>query len=68
MTFLLSFQLPAARTLYSEKEVIDGLYNREATVREMQIVVDWLERLAKMRLDKHYADQFEFFVERTIAW
>ena len=37
-----------------EKEVVDGLFESDAEVRQAQIVVDWLESLEKDKMDDYY--------------
>ena len=46
----------------SEKELVKQLFDRETSVRQAQIVVDWLERNAADTLDDYY-DKVEFFLE-----
>ena len=45
--------LPAALHV-GEKEVVDGLFESDAEVRQAQIVIDWLEALEKDKMDDYY--------------
>ena len=45
--------LPAALHV-GEKEVVDGLFESDAEVRQAQIVIDWLESLEKDKMDDYY--------------
>ena len=37
-----------------EKEVVDRLFEADAEVRQVQIVIDWLESLEKDKMDDYY--------------
>ena len=50
----------------SEKQLIDHLYERETSVRQAQLVIDWLERNYADNLEDYY-DRVEFFIEKNGA-
>lgn len=51
----------------SEKEVVDRLFERQASVRRCQCVVDWLESCAQESID-NYRENVHFFSDRAVAW
>ena len=46
----------------TEKQIVDRLYERDAVVRQAQLVTDWLESNAADDLDDYY-DRLEFFAD-----
>lgn len=48
----------------SEKEIIDKLYEKNANLREYQLIVDWLEQCDSQQ---HF-DKCRHFMDETISW
>nr|XP_053637190.1 nuclear pore complex protein Nup107-like [Cherax quadricarinatus] len=48
--------------------VVTRLYDTNRTVREAQIVIDWLERNAADECDNNCYDRVEYFGDTHIAW
>nr|SVE94086.1 EOG090X01MR [Simocephalus serrulatus] len=52
----------------SENDLVKQLYDKNATIRQAQLVVDWLEqRAADVYHDSHYS-QVEFFGDAVAGW
>lgn len=51
----------------SEKHLIDSLFEKDSTVRQAQIVVDWLEQSAQETLEDCY-DRFRVFTDQIGPW
>lgn len=59
---------PDAPTLHvGEKDVVDRLFETDAEVRQVQIVIDWLEAIEKEKMDNFY-EKVEFFTDKAEAW
>ncbi|XP_053320436.1 nuclear pore complex protein Nup107 [Spea bombifrons] len=50
----------------SEKTIIDRLFQRDALVRQSQLVVDWLESIAKDEVGD-FSDNIEFYA-KSVYW
>ncbi|MEE6480515.1 hypothetical protein FKM82_012595 [Ascaphus truei] len=50
----------------SEKTIVDKLYQRDTLVRQSQLVVDWLESIAKDETGD-FSDNIEFFA-KSVYW
>lgn len=50
-----------------EKEVADRLFDSDSEVRQVQIVIDWLEALEKEKMEDFY-EKVEFFTDKAEAW
>ncbi|XP_045609120.1 nuclear pore complex protein Nup107 [Procambarus clarkii] len=48
--------------------VVTRLYDTNCTVREAQIVIDWLEKNAADDFESKYYDRVEYFGDTHIAW
>ncbi|XP_067133946.1 nuclear pore complex protein Nup107 [Centruroides vittatus] len=58
-------------TLYkrmSDKQVIEYLYERDSTVRQNQLIVDWLEKNAAEDFEHNHPNKVEFFLQHNNAW
>lgn len=52
----------------SDKQLIEYLYERDATVRQNQLIVDWLEKNAADDFEHNYPNKVEYFLENNNAW
>ncbi|XP_071392851.1 LOW QUALITY PROTEIN: nuclear pore complex protein Nup107, partial [Centroberyx affinis] len=50
----------------SEKVVVDQLFQRDAVVRQSQLVVDWLESIAKDQIGD-FSDNIEYYA-KNVCW
>ncbi|KAK5849388.1 hypothetical protein PBY51_009034 [Eleginops maclovinus] len=50
----------------SEKVVVEQLFQRDATIRQSQLVVDWLESIAKDQIG-NFADNIEYYA-KNVCW
>lgn len=48
--------------------VVSRLYDTKRTIREAQIVIDWLEKNVADNTDKTFYDSVEYFGDSHIAW
>ena len=44
-----------------------SLYEREAAVRQAQLVIDWLEKNSEEQLEDYY-EKVEFFTDQSGSW
>ncbi|KAL5022711.1 hypothetical protein ScPMuIL_001866 [Solemya velum] len=51
----------------SDQNIMKMLFTKESSIRESQIVVDWLESCAREQLDA-FSDKVKFFSDRAVAW
>ncbi|XP_076461376.1 nuclear pore complex protein Nup107-like [Babylonia areolata] len=51
----------------SEQEITSKLFEKDADLRQCQLVVDWLENCAREDLDE-VADNVKFFTDRPVVW
>ncbi|CAH1783976.1 unnamed protein product [Owenia fusiformis] len=51
----------------SEKDIMTSLYERDAQLRQSQLVIDWLEKNAEEQLVDVY-ENIEFFTDQGGAW
>ncbi|XP_013392603.1 nuclear pore complex protein Nup107-like [Lingula anatina] len=51
----------------SEKEIVDRLYETDHSLRQGQLVIDWLEQVAAGELENYY-DKVEFFSDQSVTW
>jgi len=51
----------------SDKTIVTTLYEKEASIRQAQLVVDWLEKNSEEKLGSYY-DRVEFFSNQTSSW
>uniref|UniRef100_A0A8C5CLX0 Nuclear pore complex protein n=1 Tax=Gadus morhua TaxID=8049 RepID=A0A8C5CLX0_GADMO len=54
------------RYLQSEKLVVEQLFQRDAVIRQGQLVVDWLESIAKDQIGD-FSDNIEFYA-KNVCW
>ncbi|XP_039301211.1 nuclear pore complex protein Nup107-like [Nilaparvata lugens] len=52
----------------SEKEIVSSLYVVDNNVKESQLVVDWLEKIAADQLESSAAPRLGHFMDKTVAW
>ncbi|XP_037089439.1 nuclear pore complex protein Nup107-like, partial [Pollicipes pollicipes] len=52
----------------SDSRIAENLFKGDTTVRQAQIVVDWLELCAADDLVSSYMDKVEFFGNTAVAW
>ena len=53
----------------SDKDVIDLLFEKDSTIRVMQLVIDWLEKNERDDMDsEQYSDKIEFYSEGPHCW
>lgn len=53
----------------SDRQVIEEFYARDSIVRQMQLVVDWLEQNeTDLMKDEQYKDKIQFYSNGTIYW
>ncbi|XP_042236201.1 nuclear pore complex protein Nup107-like [Homarus americanus] len=52
----------------TDLNVVTHLYDTNRTVREAQIVIDWLEKNAADDFDSKFYDRVEYFGDTHIAW
>ncbi|MEQ2306060.1 hypothetical protein AMECASPLE_004171 [Ameca splendens] len=50
----------------SEKVVVDKLFQRDAVIRQSQLVVDWLESIAKDQIED-FSDNIEYYA-KNVCW
>uniref|UniRef100_A0A8C2ZDJ6 Nuclear pore complex protein n=1 Tax=Cyclopterus lumpus TaxID=8103 RepID=A0A8C2ZDJ6_CYCLU len=50
----------------SEKVVVEQLFQRDATIRQSQLVVDWLESIAKDQIGD-FSDNIEYYA-KNVCW
>ncbi|KAK5622472.1 hypothetical protein CRENBAI_002992 [Crenichthys baileyi] len=50
----------------SEKDVVDQLFQRDAVIRQSQLVVDWLESIAKDQIED-FSDNIEYYA-KNVCW
>uniref|UniRef100_A0A3Q3ISI2 Nuclear pore complex protein n=1 Tax=Monopterus albus TaxID=43700 RepID=A0A3Q3ISI2_MONAL len=48
----------------SEKDIVEQLFQRDAVVRQSQLVVDWLESIAKDQIGD-FSDNIEYYAKNT---
>uniref|UniRef100_A0A8C0HFM9 Nuclear pore complex protein n=1 Tax=Chelonoidis abingdonii TaxID=106734 RepID=A0A8C0HFM9_CHEAB len=53
-------------SLYSEKTAVDILFQKDSLVRQSQLVVDWLESIAKDEIGD-FSDNIEFYA-KSVYW
>ncbi|MGH0138585.1 UNVERIFIED_CONTAM: hypothetical protein FKN15_026490 [Acipenser sinensis] len=51
----------------SEKVIVENLFQRDSLVRQSQIVVDWLETIAKDEIGD-FSDNIEFYAKSVYCW
>ncbi|XP_062572533.1 nuclear pore complex protein Nup107-like [Saccostrea cucullata] len=51
----------------SEQEAVTRLFEKDRTIRESQLVIDWLEKCAQDVVE-NYGDNAKFFSDRAVAW
>lgn len=51
----------------SEKQVINNLYETDSTIRQLQIIIDWLETNSAEQLDSLFT-RAEYFADKNEAW
>uniref|UniRef100_A0AAY5L960 Nuclear pore complex protein n=1 Tax=Esox lucius TaxID=8010 RepID=A0AAY5L960_ESOLU len=64
--FLESQVFPVSTFHASEKDVMEQLFQREAVVRQSQLVVDWLESIAKDEIGD-FSDNIEYYA-KSVYW
>ncbi|RWS04618.1 nuclear pore complex protein Nup107-like isoform X1, partial [Dinothrombium tinctorium] len=52
----------------SDREVIDALYDRDSKLRQMQLVIDWLEQNENDALNEEETFKLEFYSEGPYYW
>lgn len=52
---------------WSEQEIMNNLFEKDATLRQCQLVVDWLENCVQDDLAE-VADNVKFFTDQTVVW
>lgn len=55
-------------TRYSDKQIVDNLFENDDLIRQNQIVVDWLEKNMGDDLENNFASKMEYFSESHIGW
>ncbi|RWS22909.1 nuclear pore complex protein Nup107-like isoform X1, partial [Leptotrombidium deliense] len=55
-------------TRLTDKEVVDALYDRDSNLRQMQLVIDWLEQNESDALNEDETFKLEFFAEGPYYW
>ncbi|XP_070212005.1 nuclear pore complex protein Nup107-like [Littorina saxatilis] len=51
----------------SEQEIVNKLFEKDGSLRQCQLVVDWLESCAREDLDA-VADNVKFFTDQPVVW
>uniref|UniRef100_A0A146KNT1 Nuclear pore complex protein n=1 Tax=Lygus hesperus TaxID=30085 RepID=A0A146KNT1_LYGHE len=52
----------------SEKEIMENFYRMNRSVREAQLVIDWLERNAQDEWKLLQREEIAFYTDKTVAW
>lgn len=55
-------------TRYSDKEIVDNLFENDDSTRQNQIVVDWLEKNMSDDLENNFGSKMEYFSESHVGW
>lgn len=58
---------PLTSMKQSEQQAVTKLFDKDSTIRESQLVIDWLEKCAHDVMD-NYGDNVKFFSDRAVAW
>ncbi|KAG8179404.1 hypothetical protein JTE90_026304 [Oedothorax gibbosus] len=51
----------------SDKQIVDNLYQKDAYIRQSQLIVDWLEKNNEEDIQSTFFDKFEHFTDKCIA-
>ncbi|KAK7508730.1 hypothetical protein BaRGS_00000296 [Batillaria attramentaria] len=51
----------------SEQEIVDKLFEKDSSLRQSQLVVDWLENCAREDLEQ-VQDNVKFFTDQPVVW
>uniref|UniRef100_T1IIX7 Nuclear pore complex protein n=1 Tax=Strigamia maritima TaxID=126957 RepID=T1IIX7_STRMM len=52
----------------SDKEIVSHLYERDSSIRQNQLIIDWLEKTSAAKLDSEHFDKVEYFSENSVTW
>ncbi|GFS99260.1 nuclear pore complex protein Nup107 [Nephila pilipes] len=51
----------------TDKQIVDNLYNRNAYIRQCQLIVDWLEKNCEEDFQCTIFDKFQYFTDRCMS-
>lgn len=53
---------------FSEKEIVMNYYKSDNTIRECQLVIDWLEKTAADQHEAEVTSEVSHYTDKTVAW
>lgn len=59
--------LEALGKKFSDKQIVDNLYQRNSYVRQSQLIIDWLEKNAADDYQDTFYNKFEYFTDNCLA-